>query len=240
MPTARRRMAMTDTNRALYRLLAWMSPSFPVGAYTYSHGLEYAVEAGAVHDRTTMGLWTEAIVRHGSGRVDAMLCAAAHRAAGSNDWPGLFDVCRRAAAHRGTSELATESADPGRAFLTTVAAAWGDPRVDRLDAMLRADAVPPAYATAVGGIAAWAGIAIDTTVAAFLHAFAANLISAGIRLIPLGQTDGQRLVAALETPVLEAARAAITAPPNSLGAATPIVDLAAMRHETQYTRLFRS
>lgn len=240
MPTARRRTAMIDADRTLYRLLAWLSPSFPVGAYTYSHGLEYAVEAGAVHDRTTLGLWTEAIVRHGSGRVDAMLCAAAHRAAGSDDWPGLLDVCGRAAAHRGSSELATESADPGRAFLATVAAAWADPRVDRLDAALRANAIPTAYATAVGAVAAWAGIAVGATVAAFLHAFAANLVSAGIRLIPLGQTDGQRLIAALESPILDAARAAVTVPLDTLGAATPLVDLAAMRHETQYTRLFRS
>lgn len=233
-------MPMTTPDAALYRLAAWLSPSFPVGAYTYSHGLEHAVEAGLVHNRSSLEAWVEAVIRHGSGRLDAMLLAAAHRTAASDLWPELLAVFERAAAHRGSAELAVESTDQGHAFLATAFAAWPDPRVDRLQAELRQQETLPSYAAGVGAVAVWSDIALDVTLALFLQAFAANLISAGVRLIPLGQTDGQRIVAALEAPVLEAARAAALAPLETMGTATPMVDLACMRHETQYTRLFRS
>lgn len=224
----------------LLRLLTWLSPAFPVGGYTYSHGLEYAVEAGVVRTAGDLTEWLATVVEHGAGRVDATLLAGAWRAAAADDRAGLAEAAERAAAFRGTAETALESAAQGRAFLDTVRRVWRDPWLEHWAADLASDGVEPAYAVAVGVVAARAGVPLRPTAAAYLHALAANLVSAAVRLVPLGQTDGQRALAALEPAVLAAAEAAPSRPLESLGSATPVVEWASMRHETQYTRLFRS
>ena len=224
--------------RNLLRLMAWLSPSFPVGAFGYSHGLEYAVEVGLVRDLATTVDWVTSLLMHGSGRVDADLFLAAHGAA--SDAPLLDRVVELADAWRGTQELALESAAQGQAFVTAVAAAWPDPWWQQWRARLKAMDRTPAYAVAVAAAAARAQIPAPASLAAFLHAFAANLVSAAVRLVPLGQTDGQRAMAALEAVVLQAVEAAASRPEGDRGAATPMLDWCAMSHETQYTRLFRS
>lgn len=223
---------------ALLRLMAWLSPSFPVGAFSYSHGLEWAVEEGLVTDRAGLIRWVEGIVRHGAGRVDAALLLEAHRAAADSD--RLERVVDWGEALRGTAELALESSAQGQAFLGTVVAAWPDPVLADWAAGLKRAGRVPAYAVAVGVASSRAGIAEEDALAAFLHAFAANLVSAAIRLVPLGQTDGQRALAALEPVVMDAARAALARPFEDMGAAAAMVDCCSMKHETQYTRLFRS
>ncbi len=217
---------------SLYRLTAWLSPGFPVGAYAYSHGLEHAVEVGLVGDRQSLTRWIEAILAHGAGRIDAMLFRAAWRAAEDDDHAALAETAARARAMRATPEMALESAAQGRAFLDTVRAAWPDPRLDCLE-----DAP---YAVAVGAAAAVAGAPLEAALTVFLQAFAANLISAAVRLVPLGQTDGQMAQAALMEPVLAAARAAMAADPADIGGAAWVVDWTSVGHETQTTRLFRS
>jgi urease accessory protein len=159
-----------DRSAALYRLLAWLSPSFPTGAFSYSHGLEAAAEAGT-----------------------------------------------------------------GAAFLATHAAAWPDPF---LEAWNPGEGVclPAAFGAAAGS----AGIAIEDALLGYLHTFASNLISAGLRLGLIGQTDGQRILAALEPLIASAADAAKRRGRADFGSATFAVDLASMAHETQYSRLFRS
>jgi urease accessory protein len=228
---------MSDTH-SLLRLLLWLSPSFPVGAFSYSHGLEAAVEAGLVRDPATTADWVRTLLRHGAGRTDAVLFLHAHRAAFKDE--ALARVTELADALRPTAELALESAAQGQAFVTAVAAAWPDPWWDAWRQRLRHGGRTPTYAVAVGVAAARAGIAADAALAAFLHAFAANLVSAAVRLVPLGQSDGLRAMAALEPDVLEAAAAAQTRTLDDLGSAVPVAEWCSIIHETQYTRLFRS
>ncbi|MCR6631902.1 MAG: urease accessory protein UreF [Magnetospirillum sp.] len=222
---------------ALLRLMAWLSPSFPVGAFSYSHGLEHAVEVGLVGDLATTVDWVRTLLLHGSGRVDADLFLAAYDASSGD---ALDEVVELADAWRGTRELALESAAQGQAFVLAVASAWPDPWWAEWQARLKAARRQPAYAVAVAVAAVRAGIPAADALAAFLHAFAANLVSAAVRLVPLGQSDGQRAIAALEPVVLQAVEAALARPAGDRGAATPMLDWCSMSHETQYTRLFRS
>jgi urease accessory protein len=220
----------------LYRLLAWLSPGFPIGAFSYSNGLEAAVESAAVNGRASLQVWIAAILVNGGGRVDAGILLDAHRAAAAGDLAALMGVSRRGLAYRATAELALESAAQGEAFLATCRAAWPDPLLDRWTAISESICYP----AALGAATACAGIPREAALVAYLQAMAANLVSAGLRLGIIGQTDGQRIVAALEPVVIKAALAATTRDPADFGAATFAVDLASMAHETQYTRLFRS
>ena len=226
--------------RHLTRLLAWMSPGFPIGGYTYSHGIEYAVEAGRVRDRESLVSWIEAILLHGAGWTDAVLFAAAARAVRRDDEAALRWAAERADAMRGSSELALESAAQGTAFLSTVGATWPPVGLERWAAVLADTGRPPAHAVAVAVVTACAGMDAGSALCAFLHGFAANLVSAGVRLVPLGQTDGQRAIARLDPVLHRVASDALAADPADLGSRAPLVDWAAMSHETQYTRLFRS
>ena len=221
----------------LYRLMAWLSPAYPVGAYSYSHGLELAVEEGLVRDRAELIAWLAAILRDGSGRNDAILFAAAHRAAAPGAASDLGEVAEIAGVFQPTSEIALESTAQGDAFLRVTRAVWPCAALDRLAGAWDG---PVAYPVAVAVTCAGHGVALGPGLAAYLHAFAANLVSAGVRLVPLGQTDGQHAIAKLEPAVREVAATAPALSLDDLGSATLVVDWCAMRHETQRTRLFRS
>ena len=226
----------------LLELLAWFSPAMPTGAFSYSHGLEWAVEVALVQDAAGLHGYVEAALRQGSGRVDALFLCAAYGASIAGEFEGrsLEAVITYAAAMHGTRELALESAMQGRALLTTLRQAWPAPELDQLDALCRRLEVEPRHACVAGVAAAARGVPLRAATLAFLHAFAANLISAGIRLIPLGQTDGQRITAALAPAILTVADQALSGSLDDLGTASPLVDWCSIRHETQYTRLFRS
>lgn len=228
------------TEQALYRLMTWLSPSFPVGGYSYSHGIEFAVEDGLITDRDGLARWVEAIIVHGAGRLDASLFRAAWQAVTDDDPETLAWAAEMADALRATPETALESTAQGQAFLHTLTKVWPDPRFGRWAAALARMDRSPAYAVAVGVAAAAAKVPLGHALVAYLHAMAANLISAGVRFVPLGQTDGQRAQAALEGPVRAAAERALSRPLEDLGTATPMVDWTSMKHETQYSRLFRS
>ena len=227
----------TTDGAALYRLLAWLSPAYPVGAYTYSHGLETAVEDGTVATRAALVGYIATVLRAGAGRIDGALLAAAWRAAAAGEDAALDAVAVLAAAWRGTAETALESMAQGTAFTGVTQSAWPDARFAAYAARHpRALAHPVAFGAAAG----FQGIPLRPAVAGWLAAFAANLVSAGVRLVPLGQTDGQVATAALHPVVEAAADAALAADLDTLGTAVPMLDLLSMRHETQYTRLFRS
>jgi len=223
--------------KSLLRLMTWLSPSFPVGAFSYSHGLEYAVEAGLLRDLSSTLDYLTTLILDGSGRIDTDLFLAAHGAETDEDLDRVIDL---AAAWRGTQELALESSAQGTAFLVAVSAAWPDPWWEEWKARLKAIGRQPAYAVAVAVAAKRAGIGAEPALAAYLHAFAANLVSAAVRLVPLGQTDGQRAMSALEAVVLAAVAAAPIRRIEDMGSSTPMLDWCSMSHETQYTRLFRS
>ncbi len=223
---------------ALYRLLTWLSPGFPVGAYSYSHGLEAAIEAGLVGDAASLATWIEGIVGFGAASSDAIFLAATWRAVTAGDRAGFAAVAELAAALRGSAELALESGAQGAAFAGVVANTWDMPMRAWLDELPRDQAV--AYPVAVGLAAALAGFPLTASLTGYLQAFAANLVSAGVRLVPLGQSDGQRVLARVEPAVARAAAAALSRGLDDIGTAAPVVDRLSMRHETQYTRLFRS
>jgi urease accessory protein len=235
-------MTMTDaaSSQDVLRLAAWLSPSFPVGAYTYSSGLEYAVEAGIVTDAASLEEWITGIVQLGAGRSEGGLFVLAYQAAQRGDIQKLGNVIEWADALRPTSELALESVRQGDAFLKMVRAAWPHPGLDALYDMARESGRKPAYAVVVGAACGYHGVTLEPALAAFLHAVAANLVSAAVRSIPLGQTDGQRVTAALEPVIAEIVPNLLQVTLDDIGAATPMVDWASMQHETQYTRLFRS
>ena len=233
--TAATTMSMAEA--ALYRLMTWLTPAYPLGAFSYSHGLEYAVDAGLVGDRETLCAWVAAAVTSGAGRSDGALLAAAWRAVSNHDDVSLDEIAELASAWRGTAETALESGAQGAAFLATTRAAWPHRSLDRLSLRHRGAVALP---VAAGVAAAAHGVPLDAVLTAYLHAFAGNLVSAGLRLIPLGQSDGQWVIARLEGDVAGAAEAARATPLDEVGTAAPLLDWCSMRHETQYTRLFRS
>ncbi len=217
--------------------MAWLSPAYPVGAFSYSSGIEWAVEAGDINDPQTLRRWIDVVLADGGGFCDAALFVHAHRATAAADDAALGAVAELAAAFAPSKERFLETTAQGRAFLDATRAAWPCAALDRLYAVWQ---VPLAYPIAVAVAAAGHGIAVEPALAAFLQTITANLISAGVRLIPIGQTDGLRVLAALEPILAATAARALTCPLDDLGSATFRADLASMRHEAQYTRLFRS
>jgi urease accessory protein len=225
----------TGEPRGLYRLLAWLSPGFPTGGFSYSHGLEAAVSGGAVRDRESLARWIAAVVAHGAGRIDGDILCSAYRAVSTGDLDALGRANRRGVAYRPTAELALESAQQGEAFLAACRAAWPDAFLEH---WTRDEGV--CHSAAFGAAAARAGIALDDALLGYLEAFAANLVSAGLRLGLIGHTGAQRIIAELEPVVCAATKAAMSRDPDDFGAATFAVDVASMVHEVQYSRLFRS
>jgi len=224
---------MTTSPEALLRLLTWLSPAFPTGAYAYSHGLEWAVEAREVRDGPSLRLWLEDVLTHGAGRNDAILLRHAHQAA--SDPAALAEVARLALTVQPSRERRGESVGQGNAFVAA-AAAW---QPDILTTLAETVGDLP-YPVAVGALAASKGIDADAAALGLLQALAANLVSAAVRLVPLGQFAGLAVLAALEGRIGEVAAASRGAGLEEIGGACFRADIASIRHETQYTRLFRS
>jgi urease accessory protein len=232
------RMVMTADDQQLARLLAWLSPAYPVGGFSYSHGIETAVEEGAVTVRDDLVAYVETALLQGAGAIDAGVLALIWRAARAEDAAAMDALTELGAAWRGTAELALEAAQPGAAFAAVTDRAWPEPR---FAAFAARHAGRLTHATAFGAAAAWHDLALQAACFGWLSGFAANLVSAGVRLIPLGQSDGQIAIAALLPAVRRATEAALALrDPDELGSAALTIDLFSMRHETQHTRLFRS
>lgn len=208
----------TETTASL-TLMQWLSPAFPVGSYAYSHGLEQVVCAGQVHDAPSLTIWLEDVLRFGAGQADAiLLCHARHGA----------DVSHLAQAMAPSRERLQETMDQGAAFLAVTNALYGE------------DRAPLPLAVAVGTLSQRLDCGDHTVAALYLHAFMSNLVSVAVRFVPLGQTDGQAVLAQLH-PVIEAvASEACTADLDDIATMVPLADLAAMIHETQPVRVFRT
>ena len=220
----------------IHALLAWTSPSYPVGAFSYSHGLEAAVEDGSVRDAASLVDYVTAVVTRGGGWVDAVLFAHAFRAA--HDPAALDGISELAAAFRGSAETALESRQMGRSFLSVTRRAWAHPALDAFADRQHGRDIAHCVAGALACAAH--GLPLEPALVGWLHGTAANLVSAGVRLVPLGQTDGQIATAALGPVIAAAAARAVETAIDDLGTAAPLVELASLAHETQYTRLFRS
>lgn len=218
------------SNIALLRLMAWLSPAFPVGGFSYSHGLERAVHDGLITDAKTLADWLETLVEMGSGWNDAVLFAESWRRA-RNDGD-LDEIAALAEALAGSRERHTETMLQGAAFLKA-AAAWPNSVLERLPAEC-------AYCVAVGAIAGGNGIALQDAQSAFLQAFFSNLVQAAIRLGVVGQSGATALLAGFEPLALSTADRAARSTLDDLGGCALVSDVMAMKHETQYSRLFRS
>src|SRR5262249_39035681 len=226
--------------RSLIRLQSWLSPVFPTGSYSYSHGLESAVESEQVHDRESLVDWLAADLQYGSPRNDSIFFVEAWRCAADCDHARLLEISELSAAFRGTAEFALEASQQGSSCLATFRDVWPDPLTEWLSQALRVRGLQAVLPIVVAVRSATQGIPAGVALRAFLQGFVSNLVTAGVRVIPLGQTDGQRAIAELEDAVLDASERALTAGLDDLGSAALIVDLASVSHETQYTRLFRS
>ena len=182
----------------LLRQQTWLSPAFPTGAYSYSHGIEWAIEAGKISDRETLVDWLEADLCYGSGRNEAIFFNESWRSASEDNRARLIEVAELAAVFRSTSELALESVQQGIACLAMLRRVWCDRLLDWLSDMLHKLNLPPALAVVLGIHAATQGVPVNLALPAFLQSFIANLVNAGVRLLPLGQTDGQLALAQLD------------------------------------------
>ena len=216
------RIPMTET-ADLLALAQWLSPAYPVGAFAWSHGLEAAIEAGAVADANALQDWLDALLRHGAGWSDAVILSAAHR----GDAPDA-ELAALAAALAPSRERRAETVEQGGAFARTTAALAGHP------------SWPAPYPVAVGRAARALALPTAQVAALYLQAFAGNLVSAAVRFVPLGQTEGQRVLARLAPAIETTAAEAAAAPLAALGGAAFRSDIAAMTHETLATRIFRS
>jgi urease accessory protein len=221
---------------ALSTLLIWFSPAFPIGAFSFSHGLEWAVEQGDVADRESLEGWLRSLISHGSGWTDACLFALAHRAAVDGQWKKLSAIAALGEALQPTAERRLESGMQGAAFQRAVMTGWTNAALEHLAGNTRSTPL----AVVAGVAAAGAGALRLPAVTAYLTGFAQNLVSAVVRLAPIGQSDGLRVLAALQPLIARTAERATRAKPADIGGFAFRSDIASMRHETQGTRLFRS
>lgn len=211
------------TDAALLCLTQWLSPAFPAGSYAYSHGLEWAISDGDVTTAAQLQCWIAAVLTEGAGRTDAILLAQALRPE-----TDLADLAALAQALAASGERLVETLDQGRALGQTIAALTG-----------RAEKAMP-YPVALGAAARDLGLPVARVAALYLHAFASTLVQAGVRFVPLGQTEGQAVLAALHPVILQVAQDAACAGIDRIGSGAMRSDLAAMRHETMNVRIFRT
>jgi len=214
---------MTDP-ATLLTLTQWFSPAYPVGAFAYSHGLEQAVAEGQVTDAASAEAWIGDVLAHGGPRTDVTLLGAAYHA-GVKETEEIDALSRSLAPSK---ERLLETVQQGRSFARTTAAIWGGDLPDLT------------YPVAVGRAAGLHGFPLTTVATLYLHAFAANLVSAAIRIVPLGQTEGQLALARLSNLCPSLASDALQDTPDDIGSCAFLADIASMRHETLYSRIFRS
>lgn len=218
------RMAI-PIEQAVSVLAQWFSPAYPVGGFAYSHGLEWAIDAGDVTDARTCRNWIIDVLRHGAGWNDALFLAAAYRADSVDEVQDLDASSRAFAA---SAERLRETHLQGAAFCAVTSSVWG------------IDLPALCYPVAVGRAAALTGLPPDLVTQMYLQAFASNLVSAAMRLVPLGQTEGQTLIRDLTPACSDIASRATRAGLDALTSTSFLADIASMKHETQYSRIFRT
>lgn len=216
-------MTQAPASAGLLRLSQWLSPAFPVSAYAYSHGLEAEIVNSRVCDGAAVSGWIEGVVRRGAGRTDAILMVAAMDPGADLD--AVNDLARALA---GSRERWEETRDQGAALAKTLAAIG------------EGDGVARAYPVALGAAAATLDVPRDLVAALYLQGFVGNLVSAAVRFVPLGQAEGQRILAGLQSAVAEVAAEAVASELGDIGQAAFGADLAAMEHEGLEVRIFRT
>jgi urease accessory protein len=220
---------------ALLKLLTFLSPAFPVGAFSYSHGLEQAIDSGAIRSAEALQAWLIDLLEIGGAWTDAVLFVESYRAAATGDLTRLHSVAELAAALSPSRERHLEATAQGRAFLDAISASWPCASANAL-----LENGGSTYSVAVAAIAADHRTALEGALPAYLNAFVANLISVGVRLIPIGQNAGLGILSALHPLIIATARHVENSTLDDLGTATILSDISSMRHEVQYSRVFRT
>jgi len=215
-----------QSRKSFLTTLQWLSPSFPIGSFAYSHGLEWAMSAGYVTDEESLLYWMQDLIEFGSVRNDAILVSLAYRRAPeAMNITALNDMALALAPSR---ERRSETVLQGRAFVKTVNEVWDQ------------DLPELCYPVAVGTAAKYERLNHDDIVVAYLQAFVVNLIYTAVRLVPLGQTQGQRVLTTLTPELLDISALAVAATDQDLTNAAVLSDIASMRHETLKTRVFKT
>lgn len=225
------------TNFPLLSLLQLASPALPVGAYSYSEGLEMLVERGIINSAETLQNWIERELEEGAISLDGAVMVRALNAADTGNWGTVKDWNHWSSATRETEELRQQSWQMGNALLRLLIALW--PIEDRLKitALGQEDCN---FAVAFGIAASYWQIPPDAALLGYLHSWVTNFIGAGVKLIPLGQTAGQQLLFNLQPNLVAAVHRILRVEDDDLSSCTWGLSLASMHHETQYSRLFRS
>lgn len=212
---------MTINHHDVMILQNWFSPVFPIGAFSYSHGLEMAIQDGRIMDQDSLYDWISSLLSHGTGRNDAIMIKAAY-----DGLPELNDLCLALSASK---ERYQETTELGHAFCRVFNASHDGNLPEGL-----------AYPVAVGMASKTLGLNVKLTIQSYLQAFASNLISVGIRTIPIGQQSGQDCLLRLYPVIEDVATASIGATLDDIGSAVFHSDLMAMKHENITPRIYRS
>ena len=218
-------MAITTEPAQFLQLMAIMSPAFPIGSFAYSHGLEWAIDDGVVKTPDDVLDWITALLVHGSGWNDAVLFVTSYDA----DDAGRTEIDELALALSASRERVLETSDLGQSLAKSVATLVANEAV-------KFKSYPVVFAATCAG----AGIDKRSGLLAFLQAFSNNLITVAVRLVPLGQNKGLEIMRELMPVIITTVEHAMTASLDDLGSSTFLSDIAAMKHETQYSRVFRS
>jgi urease accessory protein len=217
-------------------LLQIASPILPVGGYSYSEGLEALIETGVIDNKEKLCLWIEQELRYGSIRVDAAVMLRAAQSVDSSDWTTLKAWNAWLSAARETEELRQQSWQMGHSLLRLLV----ELGVTQSQSLASTVGSPCNYAIAFGmAVGSWQ-LEHSAAVMGYLHSWASNLIGAGVKLIPLGQTAGQQLLFEKRSLLVEVTREILALRDEDLSSCGWGLALASMAHQTQYTRLFRS
>lgn len=216
---------VTATSAQILTLSQWLSPAYPVGAFAYSHGLEAAADQGWLRDGADLEAWLQEVLEHGAGRSDALFLAAAWHANAAAD---LAAIDATACAFAASEERLLETRQQGRSFGLVTEAIWG------------AQLAGLTYPVALGAAAAAEGLPLELTQVMYLQGFLSNLVAAGQRLLPVGQTEGQQILQRLSCRLPAIADQTRDGDLSQLSATAFLADIAAMKHETQRSRIFRT
>jgi urease accessory protein len=232
--------ATLPTGPALWSLLQISDQQFPTGAYTFSHALETYVQEGLVYDRASCQQLLTTLCHNALGPCDIVFCRAAYHHAMADDLEALTALDRLLNAHKVARELRQESQHTGKAFLRASLALTSTPLLQRYLQAIQAGRASGHHAVAFGLVAQCLSLPAESAIHAYAYNVIAGLVAAAIRLVPLGQSDGQRLLHDLAPTLIEAAQTYRNLTPDEAWSCTPGLEIRSMQHERLYSRLFRS
>jgi urease accessory protein len=235
---------MTNNQQlTILHLLQLASPTLPVGAYSYSEGLETLIDWGIICDRKTLSQWLEQSLGYGAIRLEAAIMVRAYQSVSQSDITALSYWNAWASAAKETAELRSQSWQMGNSLIKLLLDLdCSNPTHDptSLPDLASAVGVPCNYAIVFGIAAAYWQIDLTAACLGYLHSWASNIIGAGVKLIPLGQTVGQQLLLELYPQLSLVTQEVLALQDRDLSSCSWGLALSSMAHETQYTRLFRS